>query len=174
LKKTLILLVFSLGLFPVFAEQLSKIGVVNFTRIIEDYFSESSAWREIDNLRTNYQNGLNQIMAEIEQLRNQRLEAQRQDNQTQALQLDERINQRQEYMREYHNVWSTRINNRIQNISSSGSFTSEVYGSIRYIAESQGYSVILRTQDPDILWYSQAVDITDLVIERLKAQGGRR
>ena len=154
----------------VFANPLSKIGVINFTRIIEDYYSESAVWREIDSMRNEYQRGLNTIVNEIEQLRNQQLEAQRVNNDILALQLGERLFQRQEYMKEYHNVWSTRIDRRIQTISASDTITAEIYSVINYIAETQGYSVIFRTQDPNILWYSQAVDITDLVLDRLKSR----
>ena len=170
-KKVLFVLAISILIaFSITAEPLSKIGVVNFTRIIEDYYSESSAWREIDSMRNEYQRGLNTIVNEIEQLKTQQLEAQRQNNEISALQLGERLYQRQEYMKEYHNVWSTRIDRAIANMSTSNTVTTEIYTAIRYIAETQGYSVIMRTQDPNILWYSQSIDITDLVIERLKSR----
>lgn len=152
------------------AEQLSKIGVVNFDRIAEDYFSESAAWREIDAMREEAQQGINRISNEIEQLRAQQLEAQGAGNQSRALQLSEQIYQRQEYLKEFHSVWNNRINQKVRSISTSDAFITEVYTVISYIAESQGYSVVMRTQDPNILWYSQAVDITNMVIDNLKTR----
>jgi len=169
-KNALILAMILLAAVSVSAEQLSKIGLVNFSKIIEDYFSESSAWREIDAMRQQYQQGVDSIMAEIDQLKAQKLEAENKDDQISALQLDDRIYKRQEYLKEFHNIWSSRINSKIQNVSTSSSFTSEIYSVIKYVAESEGYSVIMRTQDPNILWYNQAVDITDLVLERLRRQ----
>ena len=53
-KRILIIsLIFILSAFSLSAEQLSKIGIVNFSRIVDDYFAESSAWREVDSMREN-------------------------------------------------------------------------------------------------------------------------
>ena len=43
-----------------------------------------------------------------------------------------------------------------------------LYDEINRLAENEGYSMVLSLQNSDsILWYSQSVDITDLLIERL-------
>ena len=150
------------------AEQLSKIGIVNFSKIIEDYFAESSAWREIDAMRGQYEEGKDGILEEIDQLKLQKLTAQNDGDERRVLQLEERIYQKQEYLKEYHNVWQSRINTKVESISTSSSFTAEIYQAVKYVAESQGYSVIMRSRDPDIIWYNQEVDITNLVLERLR------
>ena len=170
-KKILILLFcLSAAVTAVYAEQLSKIGLVNFSKIIEDYFAESSAWREIDAMRSQYDEGKNEIIEEIDQLKLRKLEAQNTNDEMSVLRLEERIYQKQEYLKEFHNIWSSRINSKIENVSTSSSFTSEIYNVIKYIAESEGYSVILRTSDPNVLWYNQEVDITELVLDRLRRQ----
>lgn len=150
------------------AEQLSKIGIVNFSKIIEDYFAESSAWREIDDMRSNYEKGKDGILEEIDQLKIQKLDAQNSGEDRTVLQLEQRIYQKQEYLKEYHNVWQSRINSKIESVSTSSSFTAEIYQAVKYIAESEGYSVVMRSRDPDIIWYNQEVDITNLVLERLR------
>jgi len=156
------------------AQQLSKIGMVNFSKIIEDYFAESSAWREIDAMRKQYDDGKDAILEEIDQMRLLRLNARNNGDDRQVLQLDERIYQKQEYLKEYHNIWQNRINAKIESVSTSSSFTAEIYQAVKFVAESNGYSVIMRTRDPDILWYSQEVDITNLVLERLRRQAASR
>ena len=172
MKRTLpfVFIFFILFSFFAGAEQLSKIGLVNFSKIIEDYFAESSAWREIDAMRSQYDEGKNDILEDIDQLKLRKLEAQNINDDMSVLRLEEQIYQRQEYLKEFHNIWSSRINSKIENVSTSSSFTSEIYNVIKYIAETEGYSVILRTSDPNVLWYSQAVDVTDLVLERLRRQ----
>jgi outer membrane protein len=92
----------------------------------------------------------------------------------QFLQLEQRIYQKQEYLKEYHNIWQSRINAKIETVSTSSSFTAEIYQAVKFVAESNGYSVIMRTRDPDILWYNQEVDITNLVLERLRRQAASR
>ncbi|MBI9100789.1 MAG: OmpH family outer membrane protein [Spirochaetales bacterium] len=172
MKKKLLIAIICLTVFSfsLAAEQLSKIGLVNFSKIIEDYFAESSAWREIDAMRSQYEEGKNEIMEDIDQLKLRKLEAQNINNEVEILRLEERIYQKQEYLKEFHNIWSSRINSKIENVSTSSSFTSEIYNVIKYVAETQGYSVIMRTSDPNVLWYSQDVDVTDLVLERLRRQ----
>ncbi len=169
-KLLIIVMAFIMGASILGAEQLSKIGLVNFSKIIEDYFAESSAWREIDAMRSQYEEGKNEIIEEIDQLRLRKLEAENKDDEVAVLRLEERIYQKQEYLIEFHNIWSSRINSKIENVSTSTSFTSEIYDVIKYIAENEGYSVVIRTRDPNIIWYSQAIDITELVLERLRRQ----
>jgi outer membrane protein len=48
----------------------------------------------------------------------------------------------------------------------SGSFLDQVYDEIRYIAESEGYSMVMNKNN-DIIWYSNTVDITDKLINNL-------
>ena len=152
------------------AEQLSKIGMVNFSKIIDDYFAESAAWREIDAMRNQYNEGKENILEEIDQMGLKKLTAQAEGDEHQVLQLEEQIYQKQEYLKEYHSIWQSRINAKVESVSSSSSFTAEIYQAVKYIAESEGYSVIIRTRDPDVLYYNQEVDITNLVLERLRQQ----
>ena len=155
------------------AEQLSKIGVVNFSSIVEDYFAESSAWREIDSMRAKYNDGRDAILDEINNLRMDKLQAENNNDEIKALKLDDQIYNRQEYLKEFHSVWQNRINSKIQGVYQSSTFTAEILDAIKYIAESEGYSMIMRTQDADILWYSKEIDVTDLVLERLRWQAAR-
>jgi len=44
----------------------------------------------------------------------------------------------------------------------------QVYDEIRYIAESEGYSMVIDLkQNNGIIWYSNTVDITDKLIANL-------
>ncbi|WP_461248887.1 OmpH family outer membrane protein, partial [Treponema sp. R6D11] len=50
----------------------------------------------------------------------------------------------------------------------SGSFMEQVYDEIRYIAESEGYTMVLDLkQNNSIIWFSSTVDITDKLISNL-------
>ena len=172
MPRKIVLLIFVILLisFTAGAEQLSKIGMVNFSKIIEDYFAESSAWREIDAMRKQYEEGKDAILEEIDQMRLLKVTAQNNGDDRQVLQLEERIYQKQVYLKEYHNIWQSRINAKVETVSTSSSFTAEIYQAVKFVAESNGYAVIMRTRDPDVLWYNQEVDITNLVLERLRRQ----
>ena len=63
------------------------------------------------------------------------------------------------------------IKNRL---SRSSSFQEQVYDEIRFIAESEGYSMVLNLKEnTGILWYSPTVDITDKLISSLRDKSGR-
>ena len=173
-KRILIIsLILILSAFSLSAEQLSKIGIVNFSRIVDDYFAESSAWREVDSMREKYNEGKDEILDEINELKMEKLQAENDNDDIKALRLDDQIYNRQEYLKEFHSIWQTRINNKIQGIYQSSTFTAEILDAITYVAESEGYSMIMRTQDPDILWYNHEIDVTDIVLERLRWQAAR-
>lgn len=150
------------------AEQLSKIGIINFSKIIEDYFAESTSWREIDDMRAKYEKGKDAILDQINELKVKKLEAENNDNQSIVLKLEDQIYNKQEYLKEFHSVWQTRINNKIKGVYQSSTFTAEILDAIEYVGETEGYSLILRSQDEDILWYNNEVDVTGLVLDRLK------
>ena len=163
----------SLSVFTVTAEQLSKIGIVNFSKIVEDYFAESSAWREIDAMRDKYNEGKDQILDEINELKMQKLEAENDGNELNVLKIDDQIYSKQEYLKEFHSIWQSRINNKVQGVYQSSTFTAEILDAINYIAENEGYSMIMRTQDPNILWYNQEIDVTEKVLARLRWKAAR-
>lgn len=173
-KKILfVLLLVSVSIFGVTAEQLSKIGIVNFSRIVEDYFAESSAWREIDTMREKYNEGKEQILDEINDLKMEKLEAENAGDDMKVLRIDDQIYSKQEYLKEFHSIWQNRINNKVQGVYQSSTFTAEILDAINYIAENEGYSLIMRTQDPNILWYNHEIDVTDAVLNRLRWQAAR-
>lgn len=173
-KKTfLVLILIAVSVFGLSAEQLSKIGIVNFSRIVEDYFAESSAWREIDVMREKYNEGKDEILDEINDRKMEKLEAENNGDELAILKIDDEIYNKQEYLKEFHSIWQNRINSKVQGVYQSSTFTAEILDAIDYIAENEGYSLIMRTQDPDILWYNHEIDVTELVLERLRWQAAR-
>jgi outer membrane protein len=59
-------------------------------------------------------------------------------------------------------------------LSQSSGFLEQVYDEIRFIAESEGYSMVLNLKEnTGILWYSPTVDITDKLIQNLRTKAGR-
>ena len=56
----------------------------------------------------------------------------------------------------------------LKSLETSDEFYKKLYNTLGQIAESGGYSMILSLQsDNSILWYSNSVDITDQVIQKL-------
>jgi len=53
----------------------------------------------------------------------------------------------------------------------SSSFLNQVHDEIRFIAESEGFSMVMNLKDnPSIIWFSPTVDITDRLIQSLQTR----
>ncbi len=167
-KKVLLIgILFIISTSFLLAEKLTMIGVVDLTKIVSDYFKESTAWREIDELTNKVDETTNEKMDEIRELQGQKITAENNNNDNLVLRLDDDILKKQQYLQEYHKIMSDRIASKKENLLTSSGFSKEIIETIQFIAENEGFSIVLRKKDPNILYYNYEVDITEKVIERL-------
>ena len=166
-KSVFIVLMFVIFSAHLFAEKLTMIGIVDLTKIVSNYFKESASWREIDELTQKVEETTNTKLNEIKNLQEKKIDAQNKGDDTLALQLDNEIEKKKQYLQEYHKIMSDRITSKKENLLSSSGFSKEIIEAISYIAEDQGFFIVLRKKDPNILYYNYEVDITDKVIDRL-------
>ncbi len=159
---------------PLAAEKLTKVAVVDLTSIVSDYFRESTEWREIDELTRQTEETINERMEEITSLKQQKVEAESEEDELLVLKLDEQIRQKQEYLQEYHKIMSDRIQTKKDKLLTGSDFSREIINAVEYIAESEGYSLVFRKKDPNILYFSYEVDITNKVLERLRRTAASR
>ncbi len=169
-KKLLFLfLIFSFTItVPVFAERFTQIGIIDLSKIISNYFRESRAYRELEEMKNEFKANRELIMEEIDQLEQRKLKAENRGEDREVLQLDNEIFEKKEYLKEYTRIKYNQIKGRQESLLESSSFLSEILNEIEFIAENEGYSIVFNAKDSDIIWYSEAVDITELVLERLR------
>lgn len=167
-KLTLAMIIFLLLAASVGAAKLTMVGIVDLTKIVSDYFQESTAWREIDQLVQKTEETIREKREELGMLEQRKLEAMEEDNRRLTLQLDEEIRQKQEYLKEYNRIMTERIESKKSSLLTSSDFSREIIQAVEYVAENEGYSIVLRKKDPNILYYNYEVDITDKVLEYLR------
>jgi len=148
-------------------EQITKIAVVDLSRIYSSYFSESQAVRELENMRGNFQERIDSIKEEIQSLESEKLEAQNAGNEDRALRLDDQIFQKKQYLKEFVRIKNNQLQKQRQKLSESSDFLDEVLKQISYVSERNGYSLVLKASDQNLVWWNSEVDITDKVLERL-------
>lgn len=151
-----------------FSEQLSQIAVIDLSKIVSNYFKESQAWRELEEMTEQYEEEKESILEEINQLEEKKIEALNDGDDEEALQIDDEIFTKKEYLQEYSRIKYSQIQRKRNSLVESPTFLSEILNVIKYIAENEGYAVVLRSRDPDLMWWSSEVDITDLVLQRLR------
>jgi len=168
-KKTAIIITMILVLSSTAAAaKLTMVGVVDLTKIVSDYFQESAAWREIDQLTKTTEQTIEERRGEINRLEQQKMEAIDEGDDTLALQLEEKIRQNQEYLKEYNRIMSERIERKKNNLLTSSDFSREILRAVEYVADQEGFSIVLRKKDPNILYYNFEVDITEKVLNYLR------
>lgn len=154
-------------LFPAAAEQLTTVGIIDLAKVSTAFYSNSQAVRELNEMKARLQTEINNITAEINQLKERKLQADNAGNQSLSLRLDEEIYNKTNYLRDYFRIRNGQLQEREKRLSESSSFVAELQRAIAFVAEDQGYNVILKSSDPNLLWWSRQVDITELVIARL-------
>ncbi len=154
------------------AANLTMVGVVDLSRIVSDFFQESSAWREIEQLREKKENTMEERKDELNKLKQRKLEAQDEGKENLVLQLEEEIRQKEQYLKEYNRIMSQRIESKRNNLLTSSDFSKEIVQAVEYVAQQEGYSIVLRKKDPNIVYYNYEVDITEKVLEYLRQKSG--
>ena len=149
-------------------QQLTRFAVVDLNKIYMSFFLESRAAREFEEASARVQSDIDKMNREINDLKLEHAEAIVQGDQAKALRLDRDINQKTEFLKEYFTLKTAELEERRRRLLQSDSFVNQIYAQIRYIAESEGYVMVINTKDnPSIVWYSPAIDITDKIIHNL-------
>lgn len=150
------------------AQQITKFGVVDTSRVYEAYFRDTGPVRNYEKKKADFQKQIDSLTQELKNLQTQRAEALKNKNEAAVQRLDSQITQQTEYLKEYTNAKNMELDSLRRSLQSSDSFYQKLYSTLERIAEGGGYSMILSLQDSNsILWYSPSVDVTDEVISAL-------
>jgi outer membrane protein len=156
------------------AQQLTRFAVVDLPKVYSSFFRDSRAVREFEERSARVQAEIDRMTAEIQELKSAQLNAESRGEREQALRLENEIYRKSEYLKQYFQVRTAELTDQKNKLSQSGTFLEQVYSEIRYIAESEGYSMVLNLKESTgILWYSPTVDITDKLIQNLQTKAGR-
>lgn len=152
----------------VFAQQITKFGVVDTNKVYSTYFRNSTAVRNYEKKRADYQNEINKVTEELRELQQKKLDYMKNDNEAQALKIEAEITRKTDYLKEYTNAKNVELDSLQKSLKNSDDFYKKLYNTLSKIAEGGGYSMILSLQESNaILWYSNSVDITEEVISKL-------
>jgi len=151
-----------------YSQQLTRFAVVDMPKVYTAFFRDSRAVRQFEENSAKVQREIDKITKEIQDLKSKQVDAAGRGDQNEALRLETQVNRRSEYLRDYYTAKTAELENQKKNLMQSGSFLEQVYDEIRYIAESEGYTMVINLKDNSgIIWYSSTVDITDKLISNL-------
>jgi outer membrane protein len=172
-RSSLFCFLFVLLGFSVEAQQLTRFAVVDLPKVYSSFFRDSRAVREWEERSARIQSDIDRMKAEIQSLQSAQMDASVNGDEARALRLENDIYRKSEYLKEYFRIKTAELNDQKNKLAQSGTFLDQIYNEIRFIAESEGYSMVLNKENSGILWYSPTVDITEKLINNLLAKAGR-
>jgi len=166
--KKLALIVFLLtASMPLFSETITKVAVLDYSRILSAFYKDSQAVRELEDMKKKFQQEIDKIQGEINILEERKLTAENSGENSKALELDNQIFEKKKFLRDYIRVKNSQLTELNKNLSQNNSLVKEIIEEVQYVAESGGYSIVLKKTDPNLLWWNYEVDITEQVLQRL-------
>lgn len=152
-----------------FANQITKVGVVDRAKILQTFYTQSQATRELDEMKESIQNELVRLSEEIKMYEERKLSAENKGDETEALRLDNIIFNKRQYMQDYYRTKNNQLSEKQKNLSQDIEFARELLETINFIALSQGFSIVMDKTTPGLMWWNEEVDITNMVLEHLQS-----
>ncbi len=171
MKKRLIfpalLFVFAAGF--AYSEQLSKIAVVDFQEIIDNFPSGSPAYSKLQVLKNAYEEKRQEYLQELNDKELKLLDAKDAGNELEIARLEKEIADFKTFIRQWQEIKTKEIEIVQNDFLGGRDIATDILKAIEYVAINEGYTIVLDANATSVIWLSQEIDITDLVVERLKA-----
>jgi outer membrane protein len=152
-----------------FAQQLTRVGIIDLPRVYTSFMRDSTAARQFEERRAAFERDVTRQTTDIRNLQTRRADAIQRNDQAEVIRLDAEIHTRSENLRNFHQARTEQLETERRGLMQSGTFLNEVHNAIRFVAEREGYTLVLDSSaTAGILWNSQLIDITDNVIRRLQ------
>ncbi|MBN2617051.1 MAG: OmpH family outer membrane protein [Spirochaetales bacterium] len=165
--RKILLISFILILTNSFADELTKVGVVNVNEVYTRFIKESADARKFDEYKKTIQEEISKRRIEIDQIDKELIEARDDDNIDLVAQLESELQIKKINLQEYTRYKNMELNARISSDATKNDFSKKFEEAIKRVGMQNGYSVIFQSSDPNLIWYHNDVDVTELVIKAL-------
>lgn len=149
------------------AEKITKIAVVDLNKVMAFYYNDSRVMQEIDKKKKEFQAEMLKQNDEIKDLDAKRQEAKKKGDDIRVLELEREIAKKKEYLKEYIKTKEQELSRMNDRARRNLTMAEDIVAAIKFVSESNGYSIVLNSADPHLIWWGFDVDITDLVLKEL-------
>jgi outer membrane protein len=150
------------------SQQLTRIAVVDMPKVYTAFFRDSRAVRQFEERSAKVQSDIDRMSKEIQELKSRQLDAAQRGEQEESLRLENQVYRRSEFLKDYYTTKTAELEDQKKKLMQSGSFLEQIYDEIRYIAESEGYTMVINLKENNgIIWHSTTIDVTDKLISNL-------
>ncbi|UTC66362.1 MULTISPECIES: OmpH family outer membrane protein [unclassified Treponema] len=170
-KNVIIILAICMLSIGVYAQQITRFAVIDTGLIFDTFRRDAKAARDYQEKREKFEKQKKVLEGEIVQLRQKKVNAEADGKESEVQKYEEKIKSKITLLMEYVKASNDELNMLRKNLINDDAFYSSLYESVRRVAESEGYTMVLSYEhNAGIIWYSPTVDITDKVIQELRKQ----
>ena len=157
MKKALFFVLLFCATAAVYAQQqIPKIGVIDYSRIVQ-------------NIKQAIEDETASIGAEIAALEKEKADIESRSHYNDASDdINDQISSLKYYLQQFIDEKNRELEEKKTQVPDTTEILSKIVNQIQYVAESEGYSIIFDSKDRNIIWWTHSVDITDLVMRKLR------
>jgi Skp family chaperone for outer membrane proteins len=157
-------------------QDVTKIGLCDFTKVLLTAYKDTKAYRDYDQARQDINKEIARLTNELNDLQNQKLDADKANNAAKSLSLQKTISDKTEYLSTYRTVKSAWLAQQGNSLLT-GPVLAEILDVVNQVAEANGFALIIRS-DTDaaramVLYRIPEVDITDDVVNMILQRQGK-
>ena len=174
-KRTLALLGLMALAGAAFGQQVTRIAVVDLSKVISAYSKDAQAVKEFEQKKSQVQSDIDKMSAEIMRLMSLKADADKAGDKVASLKARDEIDKRTKALSDFVSVKQSELDAQAKKLGSNDAFSQDLYKQIQNVAETEGYSLVINLKSSDsvmnaVLWYSPMIDITADVIEALNGK----
>jgi Skp family chaperone for outer membrane proteins len=176
MKRTALAIALALVALGLGAQQVTKVGICDFSRVLNTSYRESKTVREFYEAQQTIKKEQSAVEKEIADLENQRLEATKAGNADLALQLERKLSDKRRYLDDYKKIKGDWIRQQAERILGSSNFLRDILEVVKVVAESEGMAIVVRSDGTgaDLILYNiPEIDITEKVIKEIFRRAGK-
>jgi Skp family chaperone for outer membrane proteins len=171
-KRALILVVFAVFSAAAFGQQITRIAVVDLSKVIAACSKDAQAVKDFEQKKAQVQSDIDTMSAEIMQLMTRKADADKAGDKAASQKCKTEIDTRKKALSDFVNTKQAELDVDAKKLGSTDAFSQDLYKQIQNVAETEGYSLVLNLKSGDsvmnaVLWYSPMIDITSDVIQAL-------
>jgi outer membrane protein len=156
-----ILLIASLTVTSFAEVKIDRIAVINLEQVMEKVFSGTSeTLKSLKAEKEEFQSKLDKMKENIMKLEEMKL---KESNSDKKIAYDEKIDQMKKEYSDYYKIRNYQIEKKMENAQSS--VLTEIYKGVKFVAENDGFTLVLDVSSKTIFYYTTDVDITQKVID---------
>jgi Skp family chaperone for outer membrane proteins len=153
------------------SQQVTRVGVINFRKVLDSIYQDTKAYRDYEKANSDYSKELATRNKTILDLQAQRADADKSSNKTLSASLDKQISDQLKDLDAFKKVKGAQLA-QMKDAASTTQAILQIMDVVSFISESEGYSLVLRS-DGDagtavVLYRIPEIDITDDVITELQ------